>query len=100
MSNMPGKSNAATAPSAAAPTGLQSADKLSTAAPTKAAAPPKSAKSPNNGIENVSRGASTRRIAEQIDELVYGLYGLTPEEIQIVELASAPASARQKGAAK
>jgi len=49
------------------------------------------------------------RIAEHIDELVDALYlpaprhwwaGLTPEEIQIVELASAPASARQKGAAK
>lgn len=36
----------------------------------------------------------------EIDELVYALYGLTPEEIQIVESASAAASARQGGAAR
>jgi hypothetical protein len=35
----------------------------------------------------------------EIDQLVYALYGLTPEEIQIVEGASAKATA-DKGAAK
>jgi hypothetical protein len=35
----------------------------------------------------------------EIDQLVYALYGLTPEEIQIVEGAAAPASSRKRSAA-
>ncbi len=36
----------------------------------------------------------------QIDQLVYQLYELTPEEIKIIEAASAPAPARQGESAK
>jgi hypothetical protein len=55
--------------------------------------------------------ACTSALEREIDALVYALYGLTPDEIKIVESASAgelrrdksaagPASARQGGAAK
>jgi len=44
--------------------------------------------------------ADVSALERAIDELVYGLYGLTPEEIKIVESASVPTSARQAGAAK
>jgi adenine-specific DNA-methyltransferase len=44
--------------------------------------------------------ADTSALEREIDESVYALYGLMPEEIKIVESASAPASARQGGAAK
>jgi hypothetical protein len=43
--------------------------------------------------------ADTSALEREIDQLVYALYGLTPEEIQIVEGASAKATA-DKGAAK
>jgi hypothetical protein len=43
--------------------------------------------------------ADTSAWEREIDELVYALYGLTPEEIKIVEGASAKATA-DKGAAK
>ena len=33
-------------------------------------------------------GADVSALEREIDHLVYGLYGLTPEEIQIVEGAS------------
>jgi adenine-specific DNA-methyltransferase len=38
-------------------------------------------------------GADTNALEREIDELVYALYGLTPEEIQIVESTSAKAPA-------
>ena len=44
--------------------------------------------------------ADVSALERAIDDLVYGLYGLTPEEIKIVESASVPTSARQAGAAK
>ena len=44
--------------------------------------------------------ADVSELERDIDQLVYALYGLTPEEIQIVESASAPASARQGAAAR
>jgi len=34
------------------------------------------------------RRRDTRALEREIDELVYALYGLTPEEIQIVEGAA------------
>jgi hypothetical protein len=45
--------------------------------------------------------AADRSVLErEIDQQVYALYGLMPEEIKIVESASAPASARQGAATK
>ena len=46
------------------------------------------------------READVNAWEREIDQLVYALYGLTPEEIKIVESASAPASARHGGAGK
>ena len=40
-------------------------------------------------------GADVSALEREIDELVYALYGLTPEEIRIVESASAKASCRR-----
>lgn len=39
--------------------------------------------------------ADTSALEREIDELVYALYGLTPEEIKIVEGASVPTPARK-----
>ena len=51
-------------------------------------------------LEAAFAEADVSALERAIDELVYGLYGLTPEEIKIVESASVPTSARQAGAAK
>ncbi len=44
--------------------------------------------------------ADVSALERAIDDLVYGLYGLSKDEIKIVESASVPTSARQAGAAK
>jgi hypothetical protein len=44
--------------------------------------------------------ADTSGLEREIDQQVYALYGLTPEEIQIVESASVPTSARQGNSAQ
>ena len=40
-------------------------------------------------------GADVSALERELDELVYALYALTPEEIKLVESASAGAAARQ-----
>ncbi|MCU0782839.1 MAG: Eco57I restriction-modification methylase domain-containing protein [Verrucomicrobia bacterium] len=62
------------------------------------------------GIENIvdrilaaklkKADADTTALEAKIDQQVYALYGLTPEEIKIVESASAEPAARQKEGAK
>jgi hypothetical protein len=44
--------------------------------------------------------ADTSALEREIDKFVYALYGLTPEEIQIVESASAPALSRKGSVAR
>jgi adenine-specific DNA-methyltransferase len=44
--------------------------------------------------------ADTSGLEREIDQQVYALYGLTPEEIKIVESASVQTSARQGNTAK
>jgi adenine-specific DNA-methyltransferase len=44
--------------------------------------------------------ADISALKREIDKLVYSLYGLTTEEIQIVESAAVPASARKGSVAK
>ncbi len=44
--------------------------------------------------------ADVSALERELDTLVHALYALTPEEIQLVESASAPATARQGGAEK
>jgi hypothetical protein len=44
--------------------------------------------------------ADVSALGREIDELVYALYGLTPEEIKIVKSASAKSPARPGSAAK
>ena len=36
-------------------------------------------------LQNIDRQAKARNLGKQIDQLVYKLYDLTPEEIKIVE---------------
>ena len=38
-----------------------------------------------NVVKRIDAGADTSALEREIDELVYALYGLTPEEIKIVE---------------
>ncbi|HYV29035.1 MAG TPA: TaqI-like C-terminal specificity domain-containing protein [Candidatus Eisenbacteria bacterium] len=45
-------------------------------------------------------GADVSALEREIDQLVYALYGLTPEEIKIVESASVKTPARQGSTAK
>jgi len=40
---------------------------------------------PDDYLENPAKQAKVREYEKQIDHLVYNLYGLTPEEIEIVE---------------
>jgi adenine-specific DNA-methyltransferase len=44
--------------------------------------------------------ADVSALEREIDELVYALYGLTSEEIQIVESASVKTPTRREGASK
>ena len=52
------------------------------------------------GLRSEATASQVSALGREIDQLVHALYGLTPEGIQIVESASAPASARQGGGAK
>ena len=52
------------------------------------------------GLRAEAAASQVSGSGREIDELVDALYGLTAEEIKIVESASAPASARPGGAAK
>jgi adenine-specific DNA-methyltransferase len=47
-----------------------------------------------------SASADVSALERELDELVYALYGLTREEIKIVESASVKTPARQGGAQK
>jgi hypothetical protein len=49
-----------------------------------AKAPPSS----NSGAASKAADADVRQLEQEIDELVYALHALTPEEIKIVESAS------------
>ena len=45
--------------------------------------------SPEYYLSNSAKQAKVKEIERQIDKMVYQLYGLTPEEIAIIEGASA-----------